>query len=92
VLKVLGATRAVVLRAFLIEYALLGAVAAAIALVVGTAAAWGVVTEVMAAEWVWLPGSMAAVTLLSLAVTVGFGLVGTLAALGQKPAPYLRND
>jgi len=92
VLKVLGATRGIVLRAYLMEYALLGLVAAAIALVIGTAAAWGVVTQVMGADWIWLPGSLAAVAGLSLAVTLAVGLAGTLAALGQKAAPLLRNE
>src|SRR5690606_4978965 len=53
VLKVLGATRADVLRAFLIEYGLLGLLTAVVAAIVGTVAAWAVLTEVMAIEWVF---------------------------------------
>lgn len=92
ILKVLGATRADVLRTFLMEYALLGLVTATLAAIIGSIAAYVVVTQVMGAPWVWLPGTIAGTALLAMAITVGLGLVGTLAALSQRPAPLLRND
>lgn len=92
VLKVLGATRARVLATHLIEYAILGLVTAALAAVIGTVAAWLVVTEVLGANWIFLPTTVAATAALSLALTVGTGLAGTWAALRQRPAPLLRNE
>ncbi|HET8727400.1 MAG TPA: FtsX-like permease family protein, partial [Alphaproteobacteria bacterium] len=92
VLKVLGATRADVLRAFLVEYGLMGLITAALAAMVGTVAAWAVLTQVMEADWVFLPSVVLATALVATAVTVGFGFVGTWRALGQKAAPVLRND
>jgi putative ABC transport system permease protein len=41
-------------------------------------------------NFVWQTGSAAIVVLAALAVTVSLGLIGTLAALNQKPARILR--
>ena len=92
VLKVLGATRRNVLTAYLAEYTLLGVVTAAIAAVAGTVAAWAVLTQVMNADWIFLPGTVALTVLLSVAVTVGLGLAGTWRALSQKAMPVLRTE
>ena len=92
VLKVLGATRGDVLRAFLIEYGLLGLITAAIAGVIGTVTAWVVLTEVMEVDWVFLPSAVVTTAALCTAITVAFGFVGTWRALGQKAAPLLRNE
>jgi putative ABC transport system permease protein len=92
ILKVLGADRRNIMRAYLTEFAVLGLAAAAIAAVVGTAAAWGVVRFVMRADWIFLPGALAGTTALSLVVTVIVGLSGTWAALGERPARVLRTE
>ena len=42
-------------------------------------------------KFTWAPGPPIAAALAALALTVGFGLIGTFTALGQKPAPVLRN-
>jgi len=92
VLKVLGATRAVILRAFLIEYGLLGLITAGIAAVIGSIAAWAVLTWVMEIDFEFIPAAVAMTTLICTAVTVAFGFFGTWQALGQKAAPMLRNE
>ena len=92
VLKVLGATRRSIAQAFLLEYGLLGLVTAAIASAIGTLAAFLVLTEIMRADFVFLPEAVIVTALLATAITVGFGFVGTWRALGQKAAPLLRND
>ena len=92
VLKVLGATRRTVGQAFLLEYGLLGLVTAAIAAAIGTLAAFLVLTEIMRADFVFLPGAVITTALLATAITVGFGFAGTWRALGQKAAPLLRNE
>jgi putative ABC transport system permease protein len=91
VLKVLGATRRDVLRVFLLEYGLLGLVTAALATVIGTAASWAVTTRAIHWDWVFLPGGVAITTLLCTAITLAVGFAGTWRALGQPPAPLLRN-
>jgi putative ABC transport system permease protein len=39
----------------------------------------------------WLPGPALLAAFAALALTLVFGLAGTISALGQKPAPVLRN-
>jgi putative ABC transport system permease protein len=92
VLKVLGATRGDVTRVFLIEYGLLGLAASALAAVIGTLAAWLVLTRVMHAPFAFLPGAVAATALGATLFTLAAGYAGTWRALGAKAAPYLRNE
>ena len=92
VLKTLGATRGQVRAAWLVEFGLIGACAGLIAAAVGTAASWGVITFVMRAEWVFLPGVLAATIGGCIVLMLGFGYAGTEAALRAKAAPLLRND
>jgi putative ABC transport system permease protein len=91
ILKTLGATRSRLVAAYALEYAALGAVTAVFGIVSGTAAAWYVVTELMRLPFTPLFGSAVVAALAATALTVAFGLVGTFAALSQKPAPVLRN-
>ena len=92
VLKVLGATRWRVLGTFLVEYGLLGALTAAIAALLGTLAAWAVLTFVMDIAWMFPPAPVAMVVVLATLVTLALGFAGTWHALGQKSAPLLRNE
>lgn len=89
VLKVLGATRRNVLKAYLIEYALLGLATGAIALALGTIAAWFVITRVFNAEWVTPYATMGFTITSAILVTVGFGLVLTWRILGVKAGRVL---
>jgi len=92
VLKVLGATRADVLKAFIFEYCLLGFSTGIIAAVVGSVAAWTVTTYVMDSSWMMFPVIVANVIFACIAVTLIAGFAGTWRALGIKAAPMLRND
>jgi putative ABC transport system permease protein len=92
VLKVLGATRSDVTRAFLIEYGILGLTTAAIAAALGTLAAYLVLTRVMHQDWVFMPGALVSTALIAAALTLGIGYAGTWKALGAKAAPFLRNE
>ena len=93
VLKVLGATRGDVLKAFIFEYLLLGIATGLIAAVVGTLGAWGVVTEIMEIiEWQLDYGLVATVLSSCIAVTLLAGFTGTWRAMGTKAAPHLRNE
>jgi putative ABC transport system permease protein len=92
VLKVLGARKRDVLRAFLIEYGLLGVAAAVIAAVLGSIAAWAVLTQVMETDWTFLPGSVLVTGLACVVITLIFGFAGTWRALNRKAAPLLRDE
>jgi putative ABC transport system permease protein len=92
VLKVLGATRGRVLRAFLLEYGLLGVAVASISAILGTIVAWLVMTLAMRVPWTFMPVTVIGTALVCAAVAIAFGFVGTWRAMGQKPAPLLRNE
>jgi putative ABC transport system permease protein len=91
ILKTLGATRARLIGAYTLEYLLLGAATAVFAVLAGSLAGWAIVVEVMHLRFFWLPWPAAAAALAAVLVTVVLGLAGTYSALGQKPAPVLRN-
>jgi putative ABC transport system permease protein len=92
VLKVLGATRGVITRAFLIEYGALGVLAALISGAVGTAAAYFLVTRLMKIEWVLPPAPLLGTVALATLLTLALGFAGTWRVLGAKPALYLRDE
>ena len=90
IFKVLGATRADLLRSYMLEFAILGGVAALIGCLLGLAAGYVLLEEVMDIAWT-APVATAAVTALAaVAVTALFGFLGTWRLLGQPAAPALR--
>lgn len=91
ILKTLGATRLRLLSAYTIEYLMLGAATAMFGVLAGSVAGWLIVTELMHLKFVWLPLPALAAAAAAVLVTVALGLAGTFTALGQKPAPILRN-
>ena len=91
ILKTLGATRRQLVAAYALEYLLLGSVTALFGVVVGSLAAWRIVTDLMHFTYTWQVGPAAAAAFGALVVTVGLGLIGTFSALGRKPAQVLRN-
>lgn len=92
VLKVIGARRRDVARAYLLEYGLLGAVAGVAAVVIGSVAAGAVVTGVMDLSWRFSPGVAAGIVVLGVLLTLLAGFAGTWRALGAPAAPYLREE
>jgi putative ABC transport system permease protein len=92
VMKVLGATRARIAGVFAWEFAALGLATALAALAVGTLAAYLVVSRLMNLQWTFLPAVAVAVAVGAMALTLAFGLAGTLAALRQRPLALLRNE
>lgn len=91
ILKTLGATRRRLLTAYVIEYALIGAATAIFGVIAGSLAAWLIVTDLMSLDFAWLPLPALLATVGAVVITVVLGLIGTFSALGQKPAPVLRN-
>jgi putative ABC transport system permease protein len=91
ILKTLGATRFRLLAAYTIEYLLLGAATAIFGMISGSLAAWLIVSQLMHLSFAWLPWPAFVAALTAVGATVALGLAGTYMALGQKPAPILRN-
>ena len=50
-----------------------------------------IVNDLMHLPFAWLPLPALAAALAAVVVTIALGLIGTFSALGQKPAPVLRN-
>jgi putative ABC transport system permease protein len=92
VMKVLGATRARIAGIFAWEFAFLGFATALAALGVGTLGAYLIVRRLMNLDWTFLPTVAVAVALGAMALTLAFGMAGTLAALRQRPLALLRNE
>ncbi|MGE3149330.1 MAG: ABC transporter permease [Pseudorhodoplanes sp.] len=91
IMKTLGATRARLIGAYALEYLMVGLATALFGAAAGSAAAWMIVTQLMTLKFTFLPLPAALAALGALLVTVTFGLLGTVSALGQKPAGVLRN-
>jgi putative ABC transport system permease protein len=90
ILKTLGGTRSLLIRAFSYEYIILGAATALFALVAGGIAAWYIVSRIMNLPSVFLPDVALVTLVVALVLTVGIGLIGTWRVLGQKAAPVFR--
>lgn len=91
IMKTLGATRIRLLTAYGTEYLLVGAATALFGMICGSLAAWLIVAQLMHLSFIWVPWPAIAAALAAVGVTVILGLAGTYLALGQKPAPILRN-
>jgi len=91
ILKTLGATRIRLLTAYCIEYLVIGAAAALFGVIGGSIAGWLIVSQLMHLSFAWLPWPALLAATAAVVVTVMLGLAGTYLALGQKPAPILRN-
>ena len=90
VLKVLGARRAVLLRAFLIEYLVIGLAVASIGGLLGSLAAWVLVAQVMAIGWSPAPGALLAVLGAAILAVVLVGGLSLRRLIGLPVAPILR--
>ena len=90
ILKTLGATRMQLLGAQALEYGLLAALLALVALALGSIAAWFVIVQIFdftwAPDWHVVLATLAAGALL----TLGIGLAGALPLLSVRPARALR--
>jgi len=92
VLKAVGATRGAIARIFAVEYAVLGAAAGLAGTALATLLAWGVQRWLLAVPWGWQPATLAAGVLLSGALAVAVGFLGTFRLLGRSPLAVLRGE
>ena len=92
VMKVLGSTRADIIRTYLVEYGLLGALAAAVAAGLSIAGAWAFVELVLELDFSVDPTVIVTVILAAVALTIAVGTATTWTALSVKPASFLREE
>ena len=91
-LKVLGAARAQILTAYVVEYGAVGIIAGLAGVALGAAAAWPVVVKVFEAKWSVDWTGVAALIGGAALLTGGGGLIAALQALSRRPAPVLRSE
>jgi putative ABC transport system permease protein len=92
ILKTIGARRGQILAAHAIEYALLAAIAALVAIVLGSLVAWVAVTRVMELDFVFSAKAVIFTLLAAAGLIAVFGGFGTWAVLRARPVPYLRSE
>ncbi len=92
IFKTLGAIRKRILLSHFVEYAVLAAVTAAVAAVLGTISAWIVVTQVMEIDFTFSSTAVLGALALALVLVMGFGGFGTWQVLRAPAVPYLRSD
>ncbi|ASR50073.1 ABC transporter permease [Blastomonas fulva] len=90
ILKTLGATRRQILSAQALEYGLLAALLAVVALGLGVTAAWYVITQIFSFGWQPDWGVVLATLGGGALLTLGLGLAGSLPVLAARPAQALR--
>src|SRR5690606_29173616 len=92
VMKVLGASRGDVVRACLVEYGLLGLLAAILAAGLGLAGTWAFVEFVLEIGFWVDPALIVWVVLGTVALTIAVGTATTWSALSTRPARFLREE
>lgn len=92
IMKVLGASRGDIVRAYLIEYGVLGGLSALLAAALGLVGTWAFVTQVLEidfnVDWLVIVGVIISAVVLTIAV----GVATTWSALSVKPARFLREE
>jgi putative ABC transport system permease protein len=92
ILKALGATRGVIARAFAVEYAILGAVAGCIGVLMATGLSWAVLRLILDLPWSVQPGVLLTGLALTVILTLLVGFLSTFRILGQRPLAVLRHE
>jgi putative ABC transport system permease protein len=92
VAKVLGATRADVVRSYVIEYGLVGALSALLAALLGVCGAWAFVVVVLDSDFFADPLLLALVVVVASVLTIAVGAATTWGALSVRPARFLREE
>lgn len=92
VMKVLGARRSQVILAFLIEYALLGAIAAILASAIALTGAWAAATFLLRIDFAIQPLQLALLAAAIVLVTTATGAATTWSAMSTRPAERLREE
>ncbi|MFW5490125.1 MAG: ABC transporter permease [Desulfovibrio sp.] len=92
VMRVLGASPMDVLLSLVYENLLLGAAAAITATILGTLAAWGIISGMLGATFHPLPAVTLPTALAGMALTLATGMAGMFRVLRRKPMAALRNE
>lgn len=92
ILKTLGATRRRILTSHLVEYLILAVLTSAVALLIGSLAAWITVSGIMDFDFSFSMRTALEALLLAAVLVAVFGGYGTWRVLRVRPVPYLRSE
>jgi putative ABC transport system permease protein len=92
ILKALGATSRRILLTHLTEYAILALLTAFISVLIGSLAAWLVLSRGMEVDFVFSGWAAGEAVLAAIGLVAVFGGLGTWRVLRARPVPYLRSD
>ena len=90
--KVLGARRADLLHAVLLEYLLLGLSTGILSAFIGSLAGWAVLVFVLHADWLFLPIPVIRTVMIAVVAIMAIGWIGTARILSVSPGPLLRHE
>lgn len=92
IFKVCGATRLDILITFAVEFLILGIAAGFFGVIIGSAAAFGILEGLLDTDFSLHPATVILTLVSGIGLTLVLGMMGTWKALGQKPALFLRNE
>lgn len=92
ILKVLGISRATLIIGFILEFILLGVIAAALSLALGTIISWAVMSQLMNLPWHFYPLPAILTSLSGVILTLIIGWLVTGRVLSASAATHLRNE
>ncbi|MEW6542676.1 MAG: FtsX-like permease family protein [Nitrospirota bacterium] len=92
ILKALGATRTLVAQAFAAEYAMLGAVAGLLGILLASVLSWTLLYFVFELSWSFHPKILVVSLLLTVLLTLAVGFLSTFRLLGERPLAILRHE
>jgi putative ABC transport system permease protein len=92
IFKALGATRGLIARTFAAEYALLGAAAGLVGVLLASVLSWALLTYILDLSWALHLPVLAAGFLLTILLTLAVGFLSTFRILGHPPLAVLRQE
>lgn len=90
VLKVVGATRMDILKAYIFEFIILGVATGFVAILLGTVAAYGIVVGIMELEWTFSLQIPLITVFAAIVMTMSIGMFSIWKAMSVRPAQVLR--
>jgi putative ABC transport system permease protein len=92
ILKSLGATRALIIRSFAVEYAFLGAIGGSLGCGLASVLSWAVLESLFDLSWTLQPAVLTAGVIITTILAVFVGFLSTYQVLGQPPLSVLRHE
>jgi putative ABC transport system permease protein len=92
VLKVVGATRMDILKAYIFEFVILGVATGIVAILLGSIAAYGIVVGIMEMEWTFSLSIPLITVVASIIITMSIGMFSIWKAMSVRPAQVLRGS